>query len=170
RALMLTIFLRLLLADVFVHGIGGGRYDQVADRLIKNYFHIEPPGFAVTTATLFWPGALTRERACLPCVISEGHQLHHASLGEEKSKRVEAIAAAPRHSAERTELFQSMRRDLRKAAIQNPELASWQTKLDSTRQQAVEDEVIFDRELFYALQPKHRLDALIEKYRSAFTN
>src|SRR5206468_798690 len=52
RALTLMIFLRLLLADQFVHGIGGGRYDQVTDQIIATHFGMEPPKFAVTTATL----------------------------------------------------------------------------------------------------------------------
>ena len=33
RALSLTIFLRACVCDAFVHGIGGGHYDQVADRI-----------------------------------------------------------------------------------------------------------------------------------------
>lgn len=169
RALMLTVFLRLLLADVFVHGIGGGRYDQIADRLIQSYFKIDPPGFAVTTATLYWPGALMRERANLADVISEGHRLHHASLGVEKSRRVEAISAAPRHSTRRAELFYSLHRDLRSAAATNPEVVRWQSTLESTRQRAIEDEIVFDRELFYALQPRERLEALIANYRAAFS-
>jgi len=43
RALTLTTVLRLLLADQFVHGIGGGRYDQVTDRLIELHFGLEAP-------------------------------------------------------------------------------------------------------------------------------
>ena len=72
------MFMRLLLVDQFVHGIGGGRYDQVTDRLIASYFKIEPPKFSVTTATLFFPGAATRERVCMPCILRDGHRLKHA--------------------------------------------------------------------------------------------
>src|SRR5581483_2999305 len=54
RALTLTLFLRLAVADQFVHGIGGGRYDQVTDLLIEKHFHLAAPRFAVTTATLFF--------------------------------------------------------------------------------------------------------------------
>src|SRR5689334_21153410 len=43
RALTLTTFFRLLLADQFVHGIGGARYDRVTDRLIARFLGIEPP-------------------------------------------------------------------------------------------------------------------------------
>jgi hypothetical protein len=40
RALTLTMFLRLLLVDQFVHGIGGGRYDQVSDGVIERFFRM----------------------------------------------------------------------------------------------------------------------------------
>ena len=70
RALTLTMLLRLFVADQFVHGIGGARYDQVTDTLIARHFNLEPPRFAVTTATLYFPGAAGRTRECVACVTS----------------------------------------------------------------------------------------------------
>ncbi|MBY0227749.1 MAG: hypothetical protein K2W96_00575, partial [Gemmataceae bacterium] len=55
RALATTLFSRLFLADLFVHGIGGGKYDELADALIRGFFGIEPPGYAVLTATRLLP-------------------------------------------------------------------------------------------------------------------
>ncbi len=55
RALALTAFTRLCVADLFVHGVGGGRYDRVTDAVIRDYFGIEPPAYAVATATLHLP-------------------------------------------------------------------------------------------------------------------
>ncbi len=55
RALTLTAFTRLCIADLFVHGVGGGRYDRVTDQVIREYFNIEPPPYAVVTATLHLP-------------------------------------------------------------------------------------------------------------------
>lgn len=49
KALALTIFARILLADIFVHGTGGNRYDQIADKLIRRYYGVEPPKFAVAS-------------------------------------------------------------------------------------------------------------------------
>lgn len=57
RALALTIFCRLFLADLFLHGVGGGRYDRVADQIIQTFYDIEPPFYAVISLTLhFLPG------------------------------------------------------------------------------------------------------------------
>lgn len=55
RALALTLFARLVLGDFFVHGIGGGKYDEVTDRIIRDYFGVEPPRYAVLSATLHLP-------------------------------------------------------------------------------------------------------------------
>lgn len=64
RALTTTLAIRLLLADLFVHGIGGAIYDEVTDGLLRRFFGIEPPPFAVLTGTLRLPFAVPpRERS-----------------------------------------------------------------------------------------------------------
>jgi hypothetical protein len=55
RALTTTLFARLFLGDLFVHGIGGGKYDQLTDELIREFFLLEPPAFMVLSATLYLP-------------------------------------------------------------------------------------------------------------------
>jgi hypothetical protein len=55
RALVTTMFARLLLGDVFLHGIGGAKYDQATDLLIRRFFGFEPPGYMTLTATLRLP-------------------------------------------------------------------------------------------------------------------
>jgi hypothetical protein len=55
RALTSTLFMRLAISDLFLHGIGGGKYDQITDLIIERWCGIEPPKFAVATATLFLP-------------------------------------------------------------------------------------------------------------------
>lgn len=167
RALTLTMVLRLFLADQFVHGIGGARYDQVTDRLIERHFSIQAPPFCVTTATLYFPGAIGRPRACVSCVKAEGHRLRHNVLGEEKMRLVHAIAAAPRKSPERSRLFFQMHEKLT-AAQSHPLLREWQQRLQEAEQQSREDQAVFDRELFYAIQPRDRLMGLIERFRSLF--
>lgn len=52
RALTLTIWARLLLADLFIHGIGGAKYDRITDAIIADYYGITAPGMACVSATL----------------------------------------------------------------------------------------------------------------------
>ena len=55
KAITLTLFARLFLGDFFIHGTGGGRYDRVTDAVIRAYYAIEPPRFAVASMTLLLP-------------------------------------------------------------------------------------------------------------------
>ncbi len=55
RALVTTIFARLLLGDGFVHGIGGAKYDQVTDRIVQQFFGFTLPRYLTCSATLRLP-------------------------------------------------------------------------------------------------------------------
>ena len=55
RALITTMFARLFLADLFIHGIGGAKYDQVTDHISQTVFGITPPRHATVTGTLRLP-------------------------------------------------------------------------------------------------------------------
>jgi hypothetical protein len=55
RALTTTMFIRLCLSDLFIHGIGGAKYDEVTDDIIRRYFGIEPPEYMVVSGTLRLP-------------------------------------------------------------------------------------------------------------------
>ena len=57
RALVTTMYARLLLCDLFLHGIGGAKYDQVTDMLIRRFWGMEPPGLFALSATVTLPVA-----------------------------------------------------------------------------------------------------------------
>ena len=170
RALTLTTFLRLLVVDQFVHGIGGGRYDQVTDRLLVSHFGLTPPRFAVTTATLIYPGAAGQERVCVPCVKQEGHRLRHGLLGDRKRPILAAIDALPRRSLQRLMAFHNLHAALSAAAIDHPSLREWSEKYEMTLKAERAEQVLFDRELFYAVQTRQRLTDMVARYAAAFAS
>lgn len=55
RALITTMFARLVLSDLFLHGIGGAKYDQLGDMICRKFFGIAPPSFMVLSATVQLP-------------------------------------------------------------------------------------------------------------------
>jgi hypothetical protein len=55
RALITTLFTRLVVADLFIHGIGGAKYDEATDAISQRFFRVTPPGFAVMSGTLRLP-------------------------------------------------------------------------------------------------------------------
>src|SRR5262249_31945028 len=50
RALVNTLYARLFLGDLFVHGIGGAKYDELTDEIIRRFYSFEPPGYLVFSA------------------------------------------------------------------------------------------------------------------------
>lgn len=52
RALTLTLFSRVWLSSIFVHGIGGAKYDELTDALMQRWLGLTPPAIIVATATL----------------------------------------------------------------------------------------------------------------------
>jgi hypothetical protein len=55
RALTNTLFARCFVADLFIHGIGGGKYDELTDAIAQRFYRVKPPGYLVLSATLLLP-------------------------------------------------------------------------------------------------------------------
>lgn len=55
RAITLTLFCRLFLCDLFVHGVGGAKYDRATDRIIEDFYGIIPPTYAYISLTMHLP-------------------------------------------------------------------------------------------------------------------
>jgi hypothetical protein len=167
RAMMLTMYFRLLLSDLFIHGIGGGRYDQVTDDVIRRFFNLEPPRFAVTTATMYFPAAAGQRRVNVRPLLQEGRRLRHGMLSAEKRSMVALIDALPRGSSQRQELFFRMHQRLA-AESNSPAMRQWEERLRDAEHQSMEQKALFDRELFFAIQPRGRLTGMIERYDKLF--
>ncbi len=167
RAMTLTAFVRLFLADHFVHGIGGGQYDAVTDRIIADWLGVEPPEFAVTTATLFFPTATLEAPVDLEALHVEGRRLRHGWSDCRKRELVRAIEAATRKSRERQLLFLEMHRRLTQG-ITEAAYGDWMKRMECAQELAARQRDIYDRELFYAIQPSDRLQGMIDRYRARF--
>jgi hypothetical protein len=112
KALVLTLFVRLFCCDIFIHGVGGGRYDQVTDGVIRRYFGVEPPGFVVASMTMYLPlGAHVVSDEEVGAARERLNRLEHnpdALLGEVEfdsdAERDRAVALA----AEKTRLVEQI--------------------------------------------------------------
>ena len=85
RALLTTMFSRLLLGDLFIHGIGGGKYDQVTDQIIYEFFGQQPPLFLIATATLGLPVSLPNDGST--AITDATVDLRHLQFAPEKYLR-----------------------------------------------------------------------------------
>jgi hypothetical protein len=106
KALALTLFTRLLVADLFIHGVGGGRYDQVTDDVAHRYFGVDLPAFTVASLTVYLPlGAHVVSDEEIDAVEMALNRLTHnpdQGLAEvefdsvEEAERAEALASEKR--------------------------------------------------------------------------
>ncbi|MES0489638.1 MAG: hypothetical protein ABUK01_06590 [Leptospirales bacterium] len=55
RAITLSLFVRLYLSDIFIHGTGGARYDVVTNQIMHEYFNVSISPYMVETRTLQIP-------------------------------------------------------------------------------------------------------------------
>ncbi len=95
RALTTTLFARVVLGDLFLHGIGGAKYDRATDLLIEQIFQLEPPHYVVASATKRLPIPLDRPPAKAAGAIK--HRLR--SLKYHPEWFLDDVAAADRSAA-----------------------------------------------------------------------
>ena len=55
RALSTTMLCRLLMSDIFIHGVGGAKYDQLTDAICQRFFKYQLPEFLIVSATFRLP-------------------------------------------------------------------------------------------------------------------
>jgi hypothetical protein len=185
RALITTMLARVLLGDLFIHGIGGAKYDQMTDVLIERFFGLEPPGYMVVSGTLRLPidhprGAadeLRRTHQALrelayhperfiepssqerPCERCSGQSAQHANREPQRSLDVKRkwIATPKTHANARTR-HEAIR--LANLALQ-PSLSERRAHLladiERLERQARADTVLSSREYSFCLYPEKRL-------------
>jgi hypothetical protein len=122
RALTNTLYARLFLADLFIHGIGGGKYDELTDVLITRCYGLEPPAFLVLSATLLLP--LPHYPADAAACRQLGHEVRDVHYNPQRhlsldvadarirnlmSEKQEWIARPSPTRAERRERFRRLR-------------------------------------------------------------
>jgi hypothetical protein len=82
RALTTTMFSRLLLGDLFIHGIGGAKYDQLGDEILRRFFGFDPPAFLTVSLTL-WLG-LPTQAVTQPELATVGQRLRDLKFNPDR--------------------------------------------------------------------------------------
>ena len=181
RALALMIWARLLLADLFIHGIGGAKYDRISDGIIADYYGVEPPAMTCVSATLYLAllGAdvsFKRERALRRALRDLEYNPQRTldrdgSYGPMIAERQRAIAAseslarsvrgdraARRRAFERIRELNRMLRD-----AQEERLASLQSDAEALSRQNAQRRSATARDYFFGLYGRSRLAYLMDR-------
>ncbi|WP_339734700.1 hypothetical protein [uncultured Gimesia sp.] len=190
RALTTTLFARLFLGDLFVHGIGGAKYDEMTDRIFTRFFRLTPPRYLTLSATKFLPfcepyDVQQCDETCLKRILRDldfnsdrhltSNQMSEAApLLERKQSLIreqQAATADQERSGDRAERRRINRHRFRELRQIDAELTGLTTKLReqinddlvSVRQQMDANAVIQSREMSFVLYPEPVLKALFEK-------
>lgn len=183
RALALSGFTRLLLSDVFVHGIGGARYDVMTDDVVRRFLGCEPAPMACVTATLHVEQ--TSQRVTRDELIAARRrsrdlrfnpQRYLRSVPAELLENRDALlvrserlrALQPRDRAARRVVFGEIRRVNEQILKTDPwRAAEFDQRIDSLLHDWRASQIALDREYFYAFHSQSALASLVRGLRSA---
>ena len=187
RALTTTMFARLCLADLFVHGIGGAKYDQMTDRITARFFGICAPQFLTLSATLQLPvPGFPVEQADERRLARQLRELDYNSdrhlppgpsaaarelvaekqrlVAEQNAAKRGAVRAAAAHGGGagygRFRALQDVNRRL--AVLTRDERRRIEEELLRTRQQLAANAVLHDRDLAFCLYPPEKLQRFLD--------
>ncbi|MCA9074458.1 MAG: hypothetical protein KDA93_05450 [Planctomycetaceae bacterium] len=177
RALTTTLFARLCLSDLFVHGIGGAKYDEMTDQIIARFFGLTPPDFLTMSATLLLPYAKSfdvndEDRRRLENELRDlSFNADRHGLGPEadalvvrKKKLIDEHEAAQtkglsrRERRQRTPANRLRHRELNEVnekltALAGEQREALQRQLDETNRQLATNRILNDREFSFAIYP-----------------
>ena len=123
KAIVNTMYSRMFFSDLFIHGIGGAKYDLVTDEIIREFFGVEPPAYATVSATLHLPykpfNVSNDDVIALKHVIKDmdynpdryasGEIMEDAGMESMVSEKKELIAREAHNSEERHRSFDRLR-------------------------------------------------------------
>ncbi|MGE3637113.1 MAG: hypothetical protein AB7G28_01045 [Pirellulales bacterium] len=176
RALATTLFARLVLGDLFLHGIGGAKYDQVTDDISRRFCGFELPQYATASATLRLPIAHgANEHDSLSAIKGQLRELQYhperfvagngaaapaaAAIGDKL--RTLQITKTPANARERHEAISSAN-----AALQ-PYVESRRSALREQREQIERrqsvDAILNSREYSFCLFPREHFAQLLSQ-------
>lgn len=178
RALTNTLFARLFLCDLFIHGIGGGKYDEVTDALMRCYYGVEPPAYLVLSATLLLPlphydaapdGCARLARDERDLTWNPQRHLDGAaadpSLAELVRRKQALIAAEPSDRRQRRQWFHELRAvtEALRPAVEERR-AALHRRREICERQARANELLRDRDYPFCLYPEAALRSFYTRF------
>jgi len=183
RALTLSAFARLFLADLFIHGVGGAKYDEMMEDFIGDFLGVQPAPACCVTATVHLP--LPHSGVTLTDIMAarrNSRDLRHNpcrhlhgvpdDLLRQRAELVrhaqELRAHQPQDHARRRVAFREIRRLNERMLELDPwRAAEYDQRIAMLEEQWKLDRIALDREYFYALHVQDTLEQLVEKVRTA---
>jgi hypothetical protein len=176
RALTNTLYARVFLADLFVHGIGGGKYDELTDEIIRRFYGFEPPRFLVLSATLLLPlprlpvrpesarrlAHDLRDLHCNPQRHLADSVAEAADLGRQKEAWIVREPADRHERRERFRVLRDLTRRLEPYMVDREK--ALRQEIARCQQQLAAKEVLERRDYGFCLYPEAELRAFCTRF------
>ena len=172
RALTTTLFSRVCLADMFVHGIGGAKYDEITDQLIAEFWHLPVPGYWTVSGTLQLPlgthAVSTADLAACQRALRDLRWNPTRALADAADTQVEMLRtefqdvltrqSTASDSAVRRQRHAEFTR-IKSALLPwtKSRIPAAQSRLEEVTRQLAANQILQDREYSYVLYPKDKL-------------
>ncbi|MGZ0174029.1 MAG: hypothetical protein ACKVHE_31355 [Planctomycetales bacterium] len=152
RALTTTLFTRLCLCDLFVHGIGGAKYDAMTDRIASRFFGVGLPEYLTLSATTWLPlgephTATQSDISRLRQMLREIQQNPQRYIGQDLSSDVQSLVTekasliAEQHSARTAEPTPSSSSNGQERYRRIPEINRALANRTAPQQQLIQEEL-----------------------------
>jgi hypothetical protein len=180
RALTNTLYARLFLCDLFIHGIGGGKYDEVTDAIIRRYYGVEPPAYLVLSATLLLPlphypvrpddcrrlGHEARDLYYNPQRHLDDNALSLPDVAALAGRKRALVGEGPADRRGRRERFRQLREvtELLRAPVEG-KLAATRQRLADCQAEVHANAVLRRRDYPFVLYPESVLRPFCERFR-----
>jgi hypothetical protein len=178
RALTTTLFARFVLSDLFLHGIGGAKYDQVTDRIAQLFFGFPLPEFAAVSATLRLPIDARDEFISGPPCRQRLRELQfhperfieRNGAGEEEMSRAREIIAAKRQWIDTPKTARNARARHQAIAAANEALQPFVarrhqqivTECEDRERHRRAQSIVESRDYAFCLYPRPHFERLLE--------
>ncbi|HWB18728.1 MAG TPA: hypothetical protein VG711_00385 [Phycisphaerales bacterium] len=198
RALLTTAIVRIGLADLFVHGRGGGVYDRIMEEWMKEWLGVTPAPMTVVSADVLLPlgveqpsaggvrGAIAQARRMehdpplnIPVPVEVGDMMGTVEFvpsipetrrpTEWKQTWVRRIAGMERGSAERRAAYRKMHAELAKRREAAREMISQAREdVEEERRRSADWKIAAKRDWAFPLYPQAQMKALKQKIEKEF--
>lgn len=181
RALALSAFMRLFISDLFIHGIGGAKYDEVTEELVREFFGTDAPPLACISATVHLP--LPRTNVDRAAVLAAEWRRRDLRFNPDRyisdvpadllNRRDDLIERSdhlrqrhPKDRAARRQVYLDIREVNKRILERDPWLpARFEQDVEQLERQRRLNKVALQREYFVGLHTRSTLEQLVARTR-----
>jgi hypothetical protein len=176
KAIVNTMYSRMFFSDLFIHGIGGAKYDLITNEIIRDFFGVEPPAYAAVSATLHLPYKpfnvsnddvialkhVIKDMGYNPDKYASGEVMEGADMKSMVSEKKEIIAGETHDSEKKHRAFERLKElnALMKEKI-SPLISEKEKELEDLEKSLRYNTIVTHREYAFCIYPEAMLGELI---------